>query len=315
MTAGCAAGPQAGAPVASVGFTSYGGERTVRAGTGIEGAIEDWIVTRQVTVTDVQPASASPRVPIIFMPGFAIAADSYLTTPDGREGWAMDFVRRGHPAYLVEPSHSTRSGIDTGFNLRGSSSAKLFSWGGDHVWRRWGLGPAPGVHFADSRFPAGSWSKVVATFTGIEAPTISGTQMVAHQVEANLAGLHQLQTGKPPAVIIAHSAAGVSAFAFAARYPDQVAALVVVEPVGCPAAAVGVPVLAIFADHMEVREQMLVRADECKATVAATRKAGIKAEYWSLPERGIAGNSHLLMMETNSKELAGLIAAWIDDNA
>ncbi|RNJ62727.1 MAG: hypothetical protein EDM03_08715 [Porphyrobacter sp. IPPAS B-1204] len=249
------------------------------------------------------------------MPGFGIAADSYLKTPDGREGWAMDFVRRGHPAYLFEPSHSTRSGVDTGFYLRGDASAKLFSWGGDHVWRRWGLGPTPGVPFSDSRFPKDSWDKVVASFIGIEAPTIAGTQMVTHQVEANLAGLHQLQTGKPRAVIIAHSAAGVSAFAFAGRHPDQVAALVVVEPVGCPQSAVGVPVLAVFADHMEVREQMLVRAEECKATVAATRKAGISADYWSLPERGIAGNSHLLMMETNSKELADLIATWIDDNA
>jgi pimeloyl-ACP methyl ester carboxylesterase len=300
--------------VASVGFTTYGGERKVRAATGTEGAIEDWIVTRQVAVIDVQPAAAKPRVPIILMPGFAIAADSYLKTPDDREGWAMDFVRRGHPAYLFEPSHSTRSGIDTGFYLRGDAAARLFSWGGDHVWRRWGLGPTPGVPFPDSRFPAGSWDKVAASFTGIEAPTISGTLMVNHQLEANLAGLHQLQTGKPPAVIIAHSAAGVSAFAFAARHPDQVAALVVVEPVGCPPTAVGVPVLAVFADHMEVREPLLVRAEECKATVAATRKAGIKADYWSLPERGIVGNSHLMMMESNSAELAGLIGGWIDEN-
>lgn len=311
---GCMPAVQANGPIASVGYAIYGGERTARPAAGVQGDIADWILTKQVSVLSLQPAAPNPGPPIVIMPGFGLAADSYLETPDGREGWAMDFVRRGYPVYLVEPSHTTRSGIDTGFYLKEGEPAKLFSWGGEHAWARWGLGPEPGVAYADSRFPLGAWEKVVGMFAGVEAPEISGGKMVQHQVDANIAGLNSLLAGRPPAVILAHSAAGVSAFAYAARHPNAVAAIIVVEPVGCPPSPSPTPVLAVFADHLDTREQMMVRAVECKATVEATKLAGISADYWNLPGMGITGNSHLLMMELNSNDLSKMIADWIEKN-
>jgi hypothetical protein len=44
---------------------------------------------------------------------------------------------------------------------------------------------------------------------------------------------------------------------------------------------------------------------------AAIREAGGRVDELNLPARGIRGNSHMLMMDANSNEIAGLIQAWL----
>lgn len=39
---------------------------------------------------------------------------------------------------------------------------------------------------------------------------------------------------------------------------------------------------------------------------------GADVDYWFLPEAGIDGNGHMMMLEDNSDEIAALIGAWID---
>ncbi len=44
----------------------------------------------------------------------------------------------------------------------------------------------------------------------------------------------------------------------------------------------------------------------------AANAAGGKAELVLLPEIGIRGNSHMLMQDKNSLEIADWLAGWID---
>ncbi|MEZ5708100.1 MAG: hypothetical protein R3E02_01790 [Blastomonas sp.] len=302
-----------GGPVARVGFEHFGGEKVQRPATGIFGDTEDWIIAHQIAAIRLDPAHDSGGPPVIMLPGYGIAVDSYLETPDGREGWAMDMVRAGHQVWLAELSHTTRSGIDTGFYHpdSGSATKSLFSWGGSSVWRRWGLGPEPGVPFADSRFPADGWDAVVASFTGVGAAVLDGGGQIGFQLEANIRALEALTEKTGPAIILLHSASGVAGFEFARRHPDRVDALVVVEPVGCPADLADVPVLGVFGDHMEVREQIVPRREECRALADALAARGDKGALWSLPDMGIRGNSHLMMMEDNSADIMAMIREWL----
>jgi pimeloyl-ACP methyl ester carboxylesterase len=50
--------------------------------------------------------------------------------------------------------------------------------------------------------------------------------------------------------------------------------------------------------------------DHC--TVKYLQQAGIKPSIIRLADLGIHGNSHVMMMEKNSKEIAGVIASWLD---
>ena len=44
------------------------------------------------------------------------------------------------------------------------------------------------------------------------------------------------------------------------------------------------------------------------------RAAGGVAENIYLPNRGIRGNSHMLMMDLNNQQLADVVLAWLADN-
>lgn len=39
---------------------------------------------------------------------------------------------------------------------------------------------------------------------------------------------------------------------------------------------------------------------------------GAKADFCFLADRGIVGNGHMLMLETNSDEIAGIILDWLE---
>lgn len=319
LITGCSrAAPDEPLTIDYVRFFHVGGDDVRRPSTGIFGNIEDRIRAYQLAVLSLVPATDSPGTPVLMLPGFGIAADTYLETPDGRPGWAMNFVRRGHPVYLVEPSHTTRSGIDSGFYLKPDekgTTSQLFSWGAAQVWQRWGLGPEYAVPFDNSRFPTEHYDRVVAGFTSIETDRIAGEHTIFYQLESNVAALTALLEDIGPSVLLAHSASGVAAFEVAMRRPDLVRAIIAVEPVGCPATdgdKLGkIAILSLFADHMQVRPQMLARREECRQTVAAAQARDAVAAFYDLPAMGINGNSHLMMFENNSSDLAQMMINWL----
>jgi pimeloyl-ACP methyl ester carboxylesterase len=50
--------------------------------------------------------------------------------------------------------------------------------------------------------------------------------------------------------------------------------------------------------------------DHC--TVKYLHQAGVKAAFIRLADLGIRGNSHVMMLEKNNKEIAAVIAGWLD---
>ena len=49
--------------------------------------------------------------PVVMVPGGALIGVHFLTTPDGREGWAHYFLRRGFPVYIVDVPGRGRAGF------------------------------------------------------------------------------------------------------------------------------------------------------------------------------------------------------------
>lgn len=46
-------------------------------------------------------------------------------------------------------------------------------------------------------------------------------------------------------------------------------------------------------------------------TVNWLAQCGARAEFWFLPERGISGNGHMLMLENNAGDIAALVCEWV----
>jgi hypothetical protein len=55
------------------------------------------------------PAPANPPLPMIFIAGAGQTGTNFLTTPDGRPGWASYFISKGHTVYLSDQPMRGRS--------------------------------------------------------------------------------------------------------------------------------------------------------------------------------------------------------------
>src|SRR5437016_3165598 len=67
-------------------------------------------VSHQMYVEVRVPAKQTHRVPIIMVHGGTMSGTNFTGTPDGREGWAQYFVRRGYAVYVVDQPGRGRSG-------------------------------------------------------------------------------------------------------------------------------------------------------------------------------------------------------------
>ena len=55
------------------------------------------------------PAKQTHPYPIIMVHGGSMSGTNFTGTPDGREGWAQYFLRRGHAVYVVDQVARGRS--------------------------------------------------------------------------------------------------------------------------------------------------------------------------------------------------------------
>ena len=64
-------------------------------------------------------------LPIVMIPGGVLVGVHFLTTPDGREGWADYFLRRGYPVYIIDVPGRGRAGFapDQYNNVRAGGAA------------------------------------------------------------------------------------------------------------------------------------------------------------------------------------------------
>jgi pimeloyl-ACP methyl ester carboxylesterase len=307
--------------ISSIDVRSYGGRS--QPVIDKDGALKGTMRVDQVLVRSFVPATESPRIPIVLVPGFALSSDIYLRTPDGREGWALQFLREGHPVYLVEPSRTSRAGLDTAavneHHQAGEEDAseeyRLFTWDQETAWRRFGFGPSLGTPFEDSQFAKDSYEELLAMFAEVAVPLVGGRRILDDSTPPTIAGVKALLDEIGKAVLLVHSASGVVAFELAKAQPDRVAAVVNIEPVGCPGSEAdafpAVPVLSIFGDHYEFREQMVRREAACERLVNTLVKREVPAKLISLPAMGVHGNSHLPMSELNSADIAEQIVSWL----
>ena len=73
----------------------------------------------------------------------------------------------------------------------------------------------------------------------------------------------------------------------------------------------GLPILVLFGDYVDEFPRWAPRLKNCRAFIAAANAAGGKAELLVLPEIGIKGNTHMLMQDDNSLDIADILIDWI----
>ncbi len=260
----------------------------------------------------------------------------WRTTPDGREGWAEYFVRRGHPVFVIDPPGTGRAGFDVDdINMiaKGQSPAAtvdLIGRSDSSAWPRWNLGPQMGMVSPGSQTP--NDDAAVRHFLGAMIPG-RGTSNAAMD-SAYVAAMERINKMFGPAAFVGWStAAGLGQRLVVAR-PDLFRALVLVEgyngqmplPIAqnwfdyCPlnpATAIvdtltgkKLPLLSINGQNGHAINTGRSK-QVCNTLVEMVAKAGGDATNVYLPDIGISGNSHMMFWDKNSDQIAKFLTDWI----
>jgi pimeloyl-ACP methyl ester carboxylesterase len=302
-----------------------GGEhRTVNTpASGVLPALNGEITVNQMYVQYQIPPKGARHVPVVFVHGCCLSSKTWETTPDGRMGWGEYFVRKDRSVYLADQVSRARSGFDPStFNavhegtLANSKMPGILTATHEFAWTVFRFGPKFGEGFKDEQFPIEAVEELYkqmipdlnATLSQNPNPTL--TQMAALAVK-----LHG-------AVLVGHSESGFFPEQAALLDPTGVKGLVSIE-MPCDthlsaaqlATLARIPTVVMFGDHLADVKGPFSWMDaltSCNTFVDQLKKAGGDATVMYLPAMGIKGNSHMLMQDKNSNQLADLLIAWID---
>ncbi len=262
---------------------------------------------------------APVRTPLVLIHGCCLTGKTWETTPDGRMGWDEYFVRRGFPTYVIDQSWRGRSaGNPSAINAVKSDKAgadtlpPVFSAGHESAWAIFRFGAEYQKVFPGMQFPLEAqgefWKQMVPDWSAalpVPNPTVPALSELAKRLK--------------DAVLISHSQSGIYPFQTAALDRTGLRALVAIEPAACPDPAKDdlapykdLPILILFGDYVDQSPRWAPRLKLCRAFVAAANAAGGRAELILLPEIGIHGNSHMLMQDKNSLDIADWLSGWLD---
>jgi pimeloyl-ACP methyl ester carboxylesterase len=257
------------------------------------------------------PATNRPKVPVVMWSGGCHTGKSFETTPDGREGWDTIFVRANHPVYVVDATYRGRSPI--------SQESVAAVRAGDAA-----PNTLPNLLTCDEELAAGGFRLRNSNFP-IEALDQYLAQLVPdwffspqNGPAPNSSALIALLEKIGPAVVLAHSQGGLTVYPTLIARPDLFKAYVAVEALGsCNAITdagarfpTNVPVLLMAGDPIVAGAPPPFGIEGCKGVAAANPSLRLTVDY--LPDAGIRGNSHMMMLDRNNRQIADRIMGWID---
>jgi len=274
-------------------------------------------VKNQMHVEFYLPEERKHDLPLILVHGGGGQASDWYYTPDGRDGWRDYFINAGFDLYIVDRPGYGRSPASPDYG-NGSLSA----------------------------VPSALIARLAAASTWPEGPVTAESESILNWIVASsttpYAGnevaakdIAELLERVGPAVLVLHSAGGVSGFWAADMQPENVAGIIAFEASGsdmlsiaqgltfdpplpagfeavkdandCNVQAEGsVSTLTDFADIPVVLigapDSFIAAGQPCQ--LAAMQQAGIDAKLVSFADLGAPGTGHFAMAEPNNADSA-----------
>lgn len=268
------------------------------------------IAVNQMYVEYQVPEARKYDYPLVMIHGGGHTGAVYRTTPDGREGWFTSFTRRGFAVYVIDAPNRGRSGWDPTNRFAVTVGRKPPSalepgniYSAQTAWSAFRWGPAYPTPFADLQFPVGHLRDYL--------PQIVPSYRDNGQNDAIVHGLVALIHRVGPCILLGWSTGVGNAMIAGELESEKVKAIIALE--GMPpdparskvdaAKLVGMPLLSILGDN--------VSGDESRVFTDKINMLGGNATTISLPDIGIIGNGHTMMLERNNEQIADLIEHWI----
>ena len=253
------------------------------------------------------PAERKHDLPVLLVHGGGMTGANWETTPDGRTGWLHRFLEAGFATYVIDNVERGRAGW----------CALSDQWEGAPVMRseeqawvlfRFGTleGFSSGKTFEGSQFPV----EVLGNFAKQFVPRWTTTTDIMRQ--GVIAALERIG----PCAVICHSQGGDLTLETIARRPDLVRHVVALEPSGFPDPAKAVDPrtqhwLFIMGDFIQANPFWVDLIERTQMAADGLTTLGADASLLHLPKQDVLGNSHMLMMDRNSDQIADLTIDWL----
>jgi pimeloyl-ACP methyl ester carboxylesterase len=291
---GASSDPPSDAPsvldIAEWSYYWYGIERVLMArGTLLNGTqlyVEYWI-----------PAQVRHPYPVVLIHGGYGQGSDWLSTPDGRRGWASLFLEQGYKVYVVDrpgqgrnPHHPWVHGLydaqaptfERVAQSIGATSANHTQWPGP------GTATDPAVGQV-----AAAWGQPMAN------------NEITQRLWRSRGALLLDDIG--PSILVTHGDGATFAWGTAQARPALVKGIVAVEQT--PQSLQGQRLAELRTIPIAIVTAEGSTTNDPKA-VDVLRQAGCVVEPIALASRGIRGNGPMLMMEKNNREALQPILDW-----
>jgi len=264
----------------------------------------------QMYVQYFLPQNRKGKLPLLLWHGGGLTGASYETKPGGGDAWLTYFIRQGWDSYISDAVERGRSGWTNTFK----GDAVFLPFG--DPWERFRIGPP------------GSWNddkEKRVSYPGMQFPTDAYGQFMKQGVprwlttdDAIVAAYVELVDRVCPCAVMVHSQSGTFGFKVLEARPDKVKALVAVEPVlggdrNKVASIKSTPILVVYGDNARDHPRWSKIRQGGVDYAGVLKTAGGTIDVIDLPDVGIKGNSHMIMMDKNSDVVAGLIQKWLVD--
>lgn len=311
----------------SQGSFYVGGESEMQTREQLGGICPDGHVTvNQMYVRYMVPQALQSNASFVLIHGMHLTGKCWETTPDGRMGWDEYLVRKGCPVYVVDQVGIGRSGFnqkmhnDAKYGKASASKQSAFSRKTDeNSWMNFRFGTKDGKPVEEAKFPV----EALAEFAKQNVPHITSLP----SPDANYRCLSELSQQLGNAILVSHSQSGAFPIETALRNPKGIKAIVMLEPGGTGdyytaeqiAKLKNIPILIVFGDNLKndtgMRGHVWQNCYEGWSRFAQkVNDGGGNAQMIHLPDMGIRGNSHMMMEDKNSHQIADIVLDWCHKN-
>ena len=269
----------------------------------------------QMYVQYVLPADQKSKYPLLMWHGGGLTGVTWETKPGGKPGFMQSFLRAGHPTYVsdaVERGRASWARYPEIFKSEPFFRTKKEAWELFRIGPQdsYNTDPAKRIAHPGQKFPISAFDQFckegVPRWATNDAPT-----QAAYNVLIQKMG---------PCVVMVHSQGGNFGFQAALAAPDKVKAIIALEPSGAPKPGPeleklkNIPILIIWGDNVDKQKLWESLYPNVQAFAKDLQSRGGKVDWIDLPKMGISGNTHMLMMDENSDQVAGLVQEWMGKN-
>lgn len=322
--------------IADQGIFSAGGTVMQSDGTF---DVSNYYMSREGSTSHVDHANVLYQIPadetgapMVFLHGYGQSRMSWMTTPDGREGWSDMFLKKGHSVFLIDQPRRGEAG-------QTSVAGTISTEPSDQTWyTQFRIGTYIDGAFTyneNSQFPQGEealdqFFRQMTPDTAMDSANgdqgIDNT-VVAKAVAAAIDEAYE-KTGKN-SILVTHSQGGLPGWD-TVQYTDHIAAIVAIEPGGAPMVdsedykillEKKIPVAFYYGDYIGMDFADVPAAGMWSMMMSsaytfeeAFTAAGGDCTVVSLPDEGIYGNDHMMFQDLNNDVIADHIENWITEN-